>query len=106
MNYAASHGNEETMQKYNLDRRRLKEWQNKKEKIESMKFKRNTFKVKSTKDFARYPDMERELQKWIVDKRSKGCCVSGFAIKQQASAIYRNRCPAATARWDRASRRG
>ena len=68
----------------------MKEWQNKKEKIENMKYKRNTFKVKSGKVFSRYPDMEKELKKWIIDKRSKGGCECGFAIKQQASEIYRN----------------
>jgi hypothetical protein len=56
--YASTNGNDETLEKYNIDRRRLKEWQNKKEKIENMKYKRNTFKVKSEKDFSRYPLMD------------------------------------------------
>jgi hypothetical protein len=57
-----------------------------------MKYKRNTFKVKSEKDFSRYPLMEKELDKWIREKRSKGCCISGLAIRQQAAVIYQQDC--------------
>jgi hypothetical protein len=32
--YASTNGNDETLEKYNFDRRRLKEWQNKKENRE------------------------------------------------------------------------
>jgi hypothetical protein len=46
INFAGTHTIDETLEKYNLDRRRLKDWQNNKVKIQSMKYKRNTFRVK------------------------------------------------------------
>jgi hypothetical protein len=50
-----------------VDRRRLKECQNKKDEIEAMKYKRNTFKIKSRKDMSRFPDMETRLYAWVME---------------------------------------
>ena len=80
---------EKTIQKFNIDRRRLKEWEKNFEAFLKMKFKRNTFRIKSAKDLSKYPDMEKKLIYLINDKRSSGACLSGLSIKQKSMEIHR-----------------
>jgi hypothetical protein len=72
-----------------VDRRRLKEWQNKKDEIEAMKYKRNTFKIKSRKDMSRFPDMETRLYAWVMENRIKGVCIGGLAFGGLACLYWR-----------------
>jgi hypothetical protein len=71
-----------------VDRRRLKECQNKKDEIEAMKYKRNTFKIKSRKDMSRFPDMETRLYAWVMENRIKGVCIGGLAIQQEGRKLH------------------
>ena len=87
LNYASCHTYEET-EKYNVDRRRIKDWQNKKEEIEAMKYKRNSFKVQSKKDCSRFPEMEIKLHAWVTENRSRGACIGGFAIQQEGRRVH------------------
>jgi transposase-like protein len=74
---------------FDLDRRQVAKWcKNFKEGENKMKNKRKTYKFKSKKDRAKFPNMEHDLLKWFVEKRKTGACVSGFVLQQEAVNIY------------------
>ena len=54
-----------------------------------MKYKRNTFRVKPSKDQSRFPLMETKLIEWITESRLKGACIGGMAIQQMSRVLYK-----------------
>jgi hypothetical protein len=46
------------------------------------------YKVKQSTENGLFLALERKLDEWIVDKRSKGACLTGSVIKQQALIIF------------------
>ena len=74
-----------------IERKTLRNWWNKRDKINDCPQKAKRFRLKFTNN-AFFPEMERELSNWIERKRSEGCCISSFVIRVKAMELMQEQC--------------
>jgi len=70
-------------------RKMLIEWYTKKDAILNSQHKHKRFKLANPNANGEFPEMEDLLEKYIMDLRSRGVCVSSFMIKVEAMRILR-----------------
>jgi hypothetical protein len=73
---------------FKLDRRLVSRWLKNKKNILETKCKRLRFKAKQSEDRAKFAAMEKKLDEWISENRSRGACLTGLAIKTQARILF------------------
>ena len=71
-------------------RKMLIDWYSKKDAILSSHHKHKRFKLDNPNANGAYPAMEDALEKYIIDLRARGVCVSSFMIKVEAMRILRS----------------
>lgn len=74
---------------FNFDRRTITKWLKNSSRIEETRFKRKRFCVKPSVDMSLYPALETQLYNWFIEKRSKGCCVSGLTLQLKALELFK-----------------
>ena len=93
ISFAAIHGNHAAEKKYNVDRKRILEWQEKKESIEK------TVKSKKTKGCQRKrvegggrkpfsEKLDETVLEWVHERQSKGLRVSRKLIMKKVEVLY------------------
>ena len=89
--YAENNNISSASKKFNVDRKRIREWKDKKEDLLSLKNKDYGAKRKRLEGTGRKPldqQMEEVLIEWIYDRREKGLRVSRKLIMKKALYIY------------------
>ena len=91
--FAAIHGNHAAEKKYNVDRKRIREWREKKESIEkTVKTKKaKGCQGKRVEEGGRKPFSEKldeTVLEWVHERRSKGLRVSRKLIMKKAEVLY------------------
>ena len=74
--------------KAQIDRRIITRWVNAKDKILAASNKRFSYKLKSDKEQCLCPKMEKMLENWINEQRSRNAIVLGMRIKSKAIQLY------------------
>ena len=93
ISFAAIHGNHAAEKKYNVDRKRIREWREKKESIEkTVKSKKaKGCQRKRVEGGGRKPfseKLEGTVFEWVHERRSKGLRVSRKLIMKKAEVLY------------------
>ena len=79
--------------KFNVDHKRICEWQSTKAKLLAVDNKRKRLEGGGRKPFD--VGLEDELLEWVHEQRSSGLCVSRKMISHKALAIHEQKCKAA-----------
>ena len=75
---------------YGIDRKYISRWNKQKKEIIESTHKRTSFKVNNERRKGFWPLMETQLNEWILINRARGGCVTGAAIKLQASKLFKS----------------
>ena len=89
--YAEMNGNASAGRKFNVDRKRIRDWRAKKEEIVELRGKAKGTKRKRCIGGGRKPfskRLEEIVLEWIYDRRSKGLRVSRKLIMKKAKILY------------------
>ena len=89
--YAENNSINSSSKKFNVERKRIREWKSQKEELLSLKRKDHGAKRKRLDGAGRKPldqQMEEVLVEWIYDRREKGLRVSRKLIMKKALFIY------------------
>ena len=73
-------------------RKMLQYWYSKKDTILASSHKHKRFKLDNPNAKGEYPEMETQLDAYIMQLRDRGVCVSSFMIKVEAMRILREQC--------------
>ena len=73
-------------------RKMLQYWYSKKDTILASSHKHKRFKLDNSNAKGEYPEMETQLDAYIIQLRDRGVCVSSFMIKVKAMRILREQC--------------
>lgn len=89
--YAENKGNHAAERKFNVDRKRIREWRDNKGKIEELLAKTKGTKRKRCDGGGRKPfneQLEEMVLEWVYDRRYKGLRVSRKLIMKKAKVMY------------------
>lgn len=78
--------------KFNVDRKRIREWRSAKAKLQAADNKRKRLEGGGRKPFD--VGLEDELLEWVHERRSSGLRVSRAMISHKARAIHEQKCKA------------
>ena len=98
--YAVKHGNHAAAKHFEVDRHRVIEWRQQKDKLEKMEKSKRRLAGGGRK--VRYGDIEETLLKWFRERRDAGVRVTGKAMKMEAIRLhkaYGNQSFKASAMW-------
>ena len=90
LSYLISNGNNisQCARDLAIERRYISRWNKQKQAIFSSTHKRTSFKINSERRKGIWPEMEVQLNEWILEKRSSGVCLTGKIIKSHALVLY------------------
>ncbi|KAH7982631.1 hypothetical protein HPB52_006211 [Rhipicephalus sanguineus] len=86
MKYAEEHGKQEAGRKYDVDEKCVRYWIKQKDALAATNRSQKVFRGKK----CRYPELEGELVKYVIDTRRDGYNVSTDMIRMKALAIARH----------------
>lgn len=84
--YAEEHGKREAGRKYDVDEKRVRYWIKQKDALAATNRSRKAFRGKKCK----YPELEGELVKYVIDTRNDGYAVSTDMVRVKALNIARH----------------
>ena len=82
--------NYKAAKKFNVDRKRIREWRANQSKLESASCKRKRLDGPGRKPFDL--DIEEVLLEWVHEQRSNGFCVSRKMIRSKARFLHEEKC--------------
>jgi len=88
VDYAEIHGNREAARVYNTDERNVRDWRKNKTVLQTMKPSKRALRLR--REF--WPDLEIELETWIIDQRKESRRVSTINIQMRAKQIANEKC--------------
>lgn len=84
--YQESHSINKTAEKFELDRKLVRNWIANKAKIMASNNKSSRTRCER-KNSAKFPELEQQLYDWVSDERSEGKLVSGKQIQEKARGL-------------------
>ena len=89
IDFAEKHGKHKASKLFYIDRKRVREWCQNKEKLqEGLKCRR---RLAGGGRSVRFLDIDEELEMWIKERRSKGVRITGKSLRQQALMLHKEK---------------
>ena len=85
--YAEENSKNKASKVFEVDRRRVKEWCQQKDKSKVMS--KTSKRLQGGGRKVRYPDIEEKLPQWLNERRNKGVRLTGKALKREAMRFHK-----------------